>query len=148
VVDLNLVTGHYQNKTSAPFCSAISRSATAWVFNLSSNWRICPANAPFVAGFGARWRPAGVWAAIGKKKTRRLGTGGSNYQGFWSIIAGAAPGLVFCLFNAQNIVAVLYPKAFAPVVGTLLGPYFYPFLNLIVRTWYKSILITDAVCHE
>lgn len=42
----------------------------------------------------------------------------------------AAPGLVFCLFNAQNIIVTLYGEKFAPA-----GPLFALFLsmNLVVR---------------
>ena len=85
------------------------------------------ANALLVAGFGGVGGSALAAAAIGRNY-QRLGRS-------WEVLIKvetllAAPGLVFCLFNAQNIVTVLYPKAFAPV-GPLLAIFL--FFNILVR---------------
>ena len=105
---------------------------TAWFFQ-----SLIPAcglwNALLVPGFGGVGNSALAAAAIGRNY-KRLGRS-------WEVLIRvetllAAPGLVFCLFNAQNIVAVLYPKTFAPV-GTLLAIFL--FFNLIVRVLGTTI---------
>ncbi|GAC1621850.1 MAG: hypothetical protein NVS4B11_15250 [Ktedonobacteraceae bacterium] len=91
------------------------------------------ANALLVAGFGGVGGSALAAAAIGRNY-ERLGRS-------WEVLIKvetllAAPGLVFCLFNAQNIVDVLYPKAFAPV-GPLLAIFL--FFNILVRVLGTTI---------
>ncbi len=129
----NLVNGALLKQTSIIMLGYFAISLTQrGFFNLSFQLADA-ANALLVAGFGGVGGSALAAAAIGRNYTR-LGRS-------WDVLIKvetllAAPGLVFCLFNAQNIVAVLYPKAFAPV-GTLLAIFL--FFNIIVRVLGTTI---------
>jgi len=129
----NLVNGALLKQTSIILLGYFAISLTQrGFFNLSFQLADA-ANALLVAGFGGVGGSALAAAAVGRNY-KRLGRS-------WEVLIKvetllAAPGLVFCLFNAQNIVAVLYPKAFAPV-GTLLAIFL--FFNLIVRVLGTTI---------
>ena len=129
----NLVNGALLKQTSIILLGYFAVSLTQrGFFNLSFQLADS-ANALLVAGFGGVGNSALAAAAIGRNY-KRLGRS-------WEVLIKvetllAAPGLVFCLFNAQNIVIVLYPKAFAPV-GTLLAIFL--FFNLIVRVLGTTI---------
>ncbi|GAC1579895.1 MAG: hypothetical protein NVS4B1_12330 [Ktedonobacteraceae bacterium] len=123
----NLVNGALLKQASIILLGYFAISLTQrGFFNLSFQLADS-ANALLVAGFGGVGGSALAAAAVGRNY-KRLGRS-------WEVLIKvetllAAPGLVFCLFNAQNIVEVLYPRTFAPV-GTLLAIFL--FFNLIVR---------------
>ena len=129
----NIVNGALLKQTSIILLGYFAVSLTSrGFFNLSFQLADS-ANALLVAGFGGVGGSALAAAAIGKNY-QRLGRS-------WEVLVKvetllAAPGLVFCLFNAQNIVAILYPKTFAPV-GPLLAIFL--FFNLIVRVLGTTI---------
>ncbi len=129
----NLVNGALLKQASIILLGYFAVSLTLrGFFNLSFQLADS-ANALLVAGFGGVGGSALAAAAIGRNY-QRLGRS-------WEVLIKvetllAAPGLVFCLFNAQNIVTVLYPKAFAPV-GPLLAIFL--FFNLIVRVLGTTI---------
>ncbi len=129
----NIVNGALLKQTSLLLLGYFAVSLTSrGFFNLSFQLADS-ANALLVAGFGGVGGSALAAAAIGQNYDR-LGRS-------WEVLIKvetllAAPGLVFCLFNAQNIVAVLYPKTFAPV-GPLLAIFL--FFNLITRVLGTTI---------
>ena len=129
----NLVNGALLKQASIILLGYFAISLTQrGFFNLSFQLADS-ANALLVAGFGGVGGSALAAAAVGRNYNR-LGRS-------WEVLIKvetllAAPGLVFCLFNAQNIVTVLYPKAFAPV-GTLLAIFL--FFNTIVRVLGTTI---------
>ena len=129
----NLVNGALLKQASIILLGYFAISLTQrGFFNLSFQLADS-ANALLVAGFGGVGGSALAAAAI-SKNYERLGRS-------WEVLIKvetllAAPGLVFCLFNAQNIVDVLYTKAFSPV-GPLLAIFL--FFNLIVRVLGTTI---------
>jgi len=129
----NLVNGALLKQTSIILLGIFAISLTQrGFFNLSFQLADS-ANALLVAGFGGVGGSALAAAAIGRNY-ERLGHS-------WEVLIKvetllAAPGLVFCLFNAQNIVNVLYTKAFAPV-GPLLATFL--FFNILVRVLGTTI---------
>ena len=129
----NLVNGALLKQASIILLGYFAISLTQrGFFNLSFQLADS-ANMLLVAGFGGVGGSALAAAAVGRNYNR-LGRS-------WEVLIKvetllAAPGLVFCLFNAQNIVTVLYPKAFAPV-GTLLAIFL--FFNIIVRVLGTTI---------
>ena len=129
----NLVNGALLKQASIILLGFFAISLTQrGFFNLSFQLADS-ANALLVAGFGGVGGSALAAAAIGRNY-ERLGRS-------WEVLIKvetllAAPGLVFCLFNAQNIVNVLYTKAFAPV-GSLLAIFL--FFNILVRVLGTTI---------
>ncbi len=129
----NLVNGALLKQASIILLGFFAISLTQrGFFNLSFQLADS-ANALLVAGFGGVGGSALAAAAIGRNYGR-LGRS-------WEVLIKvetllAAPGLVFCLFNAQNIVNVLYTKAFAPV-GSLLAIFL--FFNILVRVLGTTI---------
>jgi len=129
----NLVNGALLKQASIILLGYFAVSLTLrGFFNLSFQLADS-ANMLLVAGFGGVGGSALAAAAIGKNYAR-LGRS-------WQVLIKvetllAAPGLVFCLFNAQNIVNILYPKAFAPV-GPLLAIFL--FFNILVRVLGTTI---------
>ncbi len=129
----NLVNGALLKQASIILLGYFAISLTQrGFFNLSFQLADS-ANALLVAGFGGVGGSALAAAAI-SRNYERLGRS-------WDVLIKvetllAAPGLVFCLFNAQNIVDVLYTKAFAPV-GQLLAIFL--FFNIIVRVLGTTI---------
>ena len=129
----NLVNGALLKQASIILLGFFAISLTQrGFFNLSFQLADS-ANALLVAGFGGVGGSALAAAAIGQNYGR-LGRS-------WEVLIKvetllAAPGLVFCLFNAQNIVNVLYTKAFAPV-GSLLAIFL--FFNILVRVLGTTI---------
>ena len=129
----NLVNGALLKQASIILLGFFAISLTQrGFFNLSFQLADS-ANALLVAGFGGVGGSALAAAAIGHNY-ERLGRS-------WEVLIKvetllAAPGLVFCLFNAQNIVNVLYTKAFAPV-GSLLAIFL--FFNILVRVLGTTI---------
>jgi O-antigen/teichoic acid export membrane protein len=123
----NLVSGALFKQTTIILLGYFAVSLTLRGFFNLSYQLADSANALLVAGFGGVGGSALAAAAIGRNYAR-LGRS-------WEVLIKvetllAAPGLVFCLFNAQNIVTILYPKTYAPV-GPLLAIFL--FFNLIVR---------------
>ncbi|GAC1400757.1 MAG: hypothetical protein NVSMB49_13650 [Ktedonobacteraceae bacterium] len=129
----NLVNGALLKQASIILLGYFAVSLTLrGFFNLSFQLADS-ANALLVAGFGGVGGSALAAAAIGRNY-ERLGRS-------WEVLIKvetllAAPVLVFCLFNAQNIVDVLYTKAFAPV-GPLLAIFL--FFNILVRVLGTTI---------
>ncbi len=129
----NLVNGALLKQASIILLGYFAISLTQrGFFNLSFQLADS-ANALLVAGFGGVGGSALAAAAI-SRNYERLGRS-------WDVLIKvetllAAPGLVFCLFNAQNIVDVLYTKAFAPV-GSLLAIFL--FFNIFVRVLGTTI---------
>lgn len=129
----NLVNGALLKQASIILLGYFAISLTQrGFFNLSFQLADS-ANALLVAGFGGVGGSALAAAAI-SRNYERLGRS-------WDVLIKvetllAAPGLVFCLFNAQNIVDVLYTKAFSPV-GSLLAIFL--FFNIIVRVLGTTI---------
>ncbi len=129
----NLVNGALLKQTSIIMLGYFAISLTErGFFNLSFQLADA-ANALLVAGFGGVGGSALAAAAIGKNYAR-LGRSWDTLIKVETLLA--APGLVFCLFNAQNIVAVLYPKTFAPV-GTLLAIFL--LFNILTRVLGTTI---------
>ena len=129
----NLVNGALLKQASIILLGIFAISLTQrGFFNLSFQLADS-ANALLVAGFGGVGGSALAAAMIGRNY-ERLGRS-------WQVLIKvetllAAPGLVFCLFNAQNIVNVLYTKAYAPV-GSLLAIFL--FFNILVRVLGTTI---------
>ena len=129
----NLVNGALLKQASIILLGYFAISLTQrGFFNLSFQLADS-ANMLLVAGFGGVGGSALAAAAI-SRNYERLGRS-------WDVLIKvetllAAPGLVFCLFNAQNIVDVLYTKAFAPV-GSLLAIFL--FFNIFVRVLGTTI---------
>lgn len=129
----NLVNGALLKQASIILLGYFAVSLTLrGFFNLSFQLADS-ANALLVAGFGGVGGSALAAAAI-SRNYERLGRS-------WAVLIKvetllAAPVLVFCLFNAQNIVDVLYTKAFAPV-GPLLAIFL--FFNILVRVLGTTI---------
>lgn len=85
------------------------------------------ANTLLVAGFSGVGGSALAIAFVGQNHERL----GRSWQALIKVeTLLAAPGLVFCLFNAQNIALVLYGSKYSPV-GPLLAIFL--FFNLLVR---------------
>lgn len=141
----NLVNGALLKQTSILMLGYFAVSLTQrGFFNLSFQLADA-ANALLVAGFGGVGGSTLAAAATGRNYARLGRT--------WDILIKvetllAAPGLVFCLFNAQNIVAVLYPKTFAPV-GTLLAIFllFNIFVRVLGTTIHQSTLYVLNKAH-
>ena len=129
----NLVSGALLKQVSIILLGyfAISLAKIAF-FNLSFQLAHA-ASMLLVSGFGGVGGAALAAAFVGKNYDRL----GRSWQALIKIeTLLAAPVLVFCLFNAQNIAIALYGKNFSPV-GPLLAIFL--FFNIIVRVLGTTI---------
>ena len=123
----NLVSGALLKQVAITLLSVYAVSLTEiGYFNLAFQLADA-ANLLLVSGFGGVAGAALAAAFIGQNYQRLSRT--------WQTLIKietllAAPGLVFCLFNAPSIAHALYPDSFGPVGGLLAV---FVFFNLIMR---------------
>lgn len=122
----NLVSGALLKQIALLLLIAFATEAAQVFFNVSFQLTD-GANLLLVSGFGGVGVAALAAAFVGKNYGR--------LSRIWQTLIKietllAAPGLIFCLCNAQNIIVTLYGEQFAPA-----GPLFALFLsmNLVVR---------------
>lgn len=131
----NLVSGALLKQTALIllllFTAALANTAIAY-FNLA--FQLADAtNVLLVAGFSGVGASALAAAFVGNNSERLA----RSWQALIKVeTLLAAPGLIFCLFNAQNIATTLYGSQFESV-GPLLAIFL--FFNLLVRVTGTTI---------